>query len=57
MKLNIGYFADGLWSHLAFQKLIKDQDIEISFICVRFDTKDKTLRKHYEFINILFNLG
>ena len=27
MKLNIGYFADGLWSHLAFQKLIKDQDI------------------------------
>lgn len=46
MKLNIGYFADGPWSHLAFQKLIKDQDIKISFICVRFDTKDKTLRNY-----------
>jgi len=46
MKLNIGYFADGLWSHLAFQKLIKDQDIEINFVCARFDTKDKTLRNY-----------
>ena len=46
MKLNIGYFADGLWSHLAFQKLIKDQDIEISFICARFNTKDKILRNY-----------
>jgi methionyl-tRNA formyltransferase len=46
VKLNIGYFADGPWSHLAFQKLIKDQDIEISFICVRFDTKDETLRNY-----------
>ena len=46
MKLNIGYFADGPWSHLAFQKLIKDQDIEINFVCARFDTKDKTLRNY-----------
>ena len=46
MKLNIGYFADGPWSHLAFQKLIKDQDIKISFICVRFDKEDKTLRNY-----------
>ena len=46
MKLNIGYFADGPWSHLAFQKLIKNPDIKISFICVRFDTKDQILRKY-----------
>ena len=46
MKLNIGYFADGPWGHLAFQKLIKDQDIEINFVCARFDTKDKTLRNY-----------
>ena len=46
VKLNIGYFADGPWSHLAFQKLIKDKDIKISFICARSDTKDLTLRNY-----------
>ena len=39
MSLNIGYFADGKWSHKAFEKLIQDDDIVIKFICVRFDTK------------------
>jgi len=46
MKLNIGYFADGPWSHIAFKRLIKDQDILISFICVRSDTKDNTLKNY-----------
>ena len=46
MKLNIGYFADGPWSHIAFKRLIKDQDILISFICVRWDTKDNTLENY-----------
>lgn len=46
MKLNIGYFADGPWSHEAFEKLINDSDIKISFICVRFDTKDETLKNY-----------
>lgn len=46
MGLSIGYFADGPWSHLAFEKLIKDTDITISFICVRFDTKDETLKNY-----------
>lgn len=46
MKLNIGYFADGPWSHLAFEKLIQDNDITISFICVRFDTNDETLKNY-----------
>lgn len=46
MKLRIGYFADGPWSHLAFEKLIADEEIEIGFICVRYDTTDETL-KHY----------
>ena len=41
--LKIGYFADGIWSHNAFRKLIADKDISIQFICVRFDTKDNTL--------------
>ena len=41
--LKIGYFADGIWSHNAFRKLIADKDISIQFICVRFDTQDNTL--------------
>ena len=46
MKLNIGYFADGPWSHTAFEYLINDNEIKISFICVRFDTKDEILKNY-----------
>jgi len=46
MKLNIGYFADGPWSHKSFEKLINDKDITISFICVRFDTNDEKLKNY-----------
>lgn len=52
MKLNIGYFADGPWSHEAFERLINDNEIKISFICVRFDTKDNTLKDYAEKYNI-----
>lgn len=48
MKLHIGYFADGPWSHEAFKKIIQDNEIIISFICVRFDTLDTTLKKFAE---------
>jgi methionyl-tRNA formyltransferase len=41
--LKIGYFADGIWSHEAFKKLVNDNEISIQFICVRFDTKDEVL--------------
>ena len=30
-KIKIGYFADGPWSHLAFEKLIEDDSIEINW--------------------------
>ena len=46
MRLNIGYFADGPWSFKAFNKLINDPNIKISFICGRLKTKDKTLKKY-----------
>ncbi len=46
MKLSLGYFADGLWSHKAFEKLVNDSDILIKFVCVRFDTQDETLKKY-----------
>tara|TARA_B110000967_G_scaffold205537_1_gene250292 strand:+ start:269 stop:1165 length:897 start_codon:yes stop_codon:yes gene_type:complete len=46
MKLNIGYFADGEWSFEAFNKLINDPDVIISFICVRYQSKDQTLKNY-----------
>jgi methionyl-tRNA formyltransferase len=46
MILNIGYFADGPWSHQTLIKLIKDPEIKISFICARYDGKDETLKDY-----------
>ena len=43
-KFKIGYFADGPWSHKAFELLIQDEEIEISFIVPRTDTQDDTLK-------------
>jgi methionyl-tRNA formyltransferase len=54
MLLNIGYFADGPWSHKAFEKLINDIEIKISFICVRFGSKDETLKNYAKTYNIAY---
>ena len=51
-SLKIGYFADGKWSHKAFEKLITDTSISIKFICVRFDTQDETLKNYCDKYNI-----
>jgi len=45
LKFKIGYFADGPWSHRAFEKIIKDNTIKICFIVPRIDTTDSTLSK------------
>jgi methionyl-tRNA formyltransferase len=45
-KLRIGYFADGPWSHQAFEKIIQDSRIEIAFIVPRSDTTDQTLKEY-----------
>ena len=42
-KFKIGYFADGPWSHKAFEMLISNSNIEMSFIVPRNDTNDNTL--------------
>lgn len=39
-KLRIGYFADGLWAHKAFDKMARDDSLEIVFICVRYHNQD-----------------
>lgn len=44
-KLKVGYFADGEWGHNAFKLLNKDKEIEIMFVCVRYDTQDDTLKQ------------
>jgi methionyl-tRNA formyltransferase len=49
-KLKIGYFGDGLWAQNSLNYLLKDKDIVISFICLRFDTQDPVLKK-MAFIN------
>lgn len=43
-KLKIGYFADGKWAHNAFNLLNKDKNIQIMFVCVRYDTQDLILK-------------
>lgn len=43
--MKIGYFADGLWSHLALKKLISDERFKICFIVPRYDTQDPILRE------------
>ncbi len=44
-KLKIGYFADGPWSHEAFEKIIADLSLQILFIVPRFDSKDTKLEE------------
>ncbi|MBH1942476.1 methionyl-tRNA formyltransferase [Mobilitalea sibirica] len=51
-KLRLGYFADGKWAHEAFKLLINDLEIEIAFICVRFDTTDMVLKEFSKNYNI-----
>ena len=43
--MKIGYFADGPWSHNAFEKINKDSQFEILFIVPRKDTHDTKLKE------------
>lgn len=47
-KIKIGYFADGPWSHIAFEKMINDPSIVIQFIVPRKNTQDLTLKQYSE---------
>lgn len=46
--MRIGYFADGLWAHQAFERMIHDETIQIVFIVVRYETQDKVLTAYAE---------
>lgn len=41
--MTIGYFADGPWSHKAFERMVVDDSFEIRFIVPRSGSVDKTL--------------
>lgn len=45
-KIRIGYFADGPWSHNAFNKLIQNNKIEFTFVCLRYDNQDPILKSY-----------
>ena len=34
-KLKIGYFADGPWSHNAFEKIVNDERFDIKIYCTK----------------------
>lgn len=40
----IGYFADGPWSHRALDKLLARENLNVAFICARFDNPDQVLK-------------
>lgn len=43
--MKIGYFADGPWSHKALDKLLRDHNVEIAFICARYENPDLHLQQ------------
>lgn len=56
-KTKIGYFADGPWSHNAFDLLVKDESIEICFIVPRSDSLDSILYDYSLKYNIIYLKG
>ena len=43
-RLKIGYFADGPWSHRALDRLLRDETLQLGFVCARNDAPDPVLK-------------
>jgi len=56
-KISIGYFADGPWSHKAFERINADDTIEIKFIVPRSDSSDDTLLNYSREFDICYHKG
>ena len=52
--MRIGYFGDGPWAHNALEILNKRDDINILFVCARFENPDKVLEKKAKNLGIEF---
>jgi len=55
--IGIGYFADGSWSHQAFERIINDETTEVKFIVPRSDSSDTTLLHYAKKYNIPYHKG
>ncbi len=52
--MKLGYFADGPWSHKAFEMILNDERLDILFVVARFNKPDQILKKFAEDNNIDF---
>jgi methionyl-tRNA formyltransferase len=43
--MRIGYFADGIWSHSAFDKIVSDERFQITFVVLRYHSPDEVLKQ------------
>lgn len=57
VKLRIGYFADVPWSHLAFERMIQNEQIKIDFIAPRTSSADNILKSYSIKYNIPYHKG
>ena len=53
-KFKIGFFGDEVWAHNCLKFLLNDKSLNISFICGRYKTNDKELRKIAKKNNVKF---
>lgn len=56
-KLKLGYFADGPWSHNAFNLIVADSSLDIAFVVARTDSTDTVLLEKCELYGIPFYKG
>lgn len=56
-KTKIGYFADGPWSHKAFERIINDETLEVKFIVPRTDSSDLNLLNYAKKYSIPYHKG
>jgi methionyl-tRNA formyltransferase len=50
--MKIGYFADGVWSHRALDRILQTSWLEVSFIVARFDSPDPLLKEYAEKLKV-----
>ena len=46
--MRIGYFADGVWGQNGLRRLAEISDVEIAFVCLRFEQPDQELKRLVE---------
>lgn len=52
--MNIGYFADGPWSHEAIKLISETEGVKVSFIVPRYETQDPVLKQWAEKLGVPF---